>query len=69
MYVFRVLLMYLLPFAAAALYYAMNYSLAWAEGVAIIMLGLVAWRRERDAALWRDAVKDIHGIIKEGRQS
>ena len=56
MYVFRVLLMYLTPFAAGGFGYAMTRSLAGAAVVTMVGLGVTVWRRESEAAMWRAAV-------------
>jgi hypothetical protein len=69
MYVLRVTLMYLTPLAAGWFGYALTHSLPYAAAMTVILLGVTVWRRESEAAMWRAAVRDIHGIVREGRQS
>lgn len=68
MYVLRVTLMYLTPFALGAFdYYALHRSLPFAAVLTVLLLGVTIWRREKAAAVYRAAVKDIEGIVREGR--
>lgn len=67
MYVFRVVLMYLTPFALGGLYYKAFHSLTVAIVATVLMLGVTIWRREKAAAVYRAAVKDVHSMIKDER--
>ena len=52
MYVLRVTLMYLTPFAAGGFDYALAHrSLPFAAAVTVILLGVTVWRREKAAAM------------------
>jgi len=69
MYVLRVTLMYLTPFAAGGFDYALAHrSLPFAAAVTVILLAVTVWRREKAAAMYRAAVKDVEAIIREGQQ-
>jgi hypothetical protein len=68
MYVLRVTLMYLLPFAGGVGDYVTGRSLPFAAGATVFLLGVVVWRREKAFAMYRRAVKDVEGIIRDAGQ-
>jgi hypothetical protein len=69
MYVFRVTLMYLIPFAAGWFAYTEVHSYPYATALTLFGLGLAVYRREKAFAMYRRAVKDVEDIIQKGEKA